>query len=62
MSTDDLRQRSRLPLAFSVPKGRDLRNEDSFHRAAKGVYALSDGASVSVEAYLSDKLAEEPLG
>jgi len=36
-------------LAFSVPKGRDLLNEDSFHRSTKGVYALSDGASVSFD-------------
>ena len=40
---------AKLPLAFSVPKGEDQRNEDSFHRSAKGVYALSDGASVSFD-------------
>jgi hypothetical protein len=45
----DLRPKSRLPLAFSVPKGDDLRNEDSFHRSTRGVYALSDGASVSFD-------------
>src|SRR5947209_7686287 len=45
----DVRSKSRLPLAFSIPKGGDLRNEDSFHRTAKGVYALSDGASVSFD-------------
>ena len=38
-----------LPLAFSIPKGEDWRNEDSFYRSAKGVYALSDGASVSFD-------------
>ncbi len=38
-----------LPLAFSIPKGKELRNEDSFHRSIKGVYALSDGASVSFD-------------
>lgn len=39
-----------LPLAFSVPKVfEDPRNEDSFHRSRKGVYALSDGASVSFD-------------
>src|SRR5262245_59579615 len=46
----DLEQKSRLPLAFSVPKVfEDPRNEDSFHRSRKGVYALSDGASVSFD-------------
>jgi hypothetical protein len=45
-----LEQKSRLPLAFSVPKVlEDQRNEDSFHRSRKGVYALSDGASVSFD-------------
>lgn len=45
-----LEQKSRLPLAFSVPKvSEDQRNEDSFHRSRKGVYALSDGASVSFD-------------
>jgi hypothetical protein len=40
----------RLPLAFSVPKvSEGQRNEDSFHRSRKGVYALSDGASVSFD-------------
>ena len=39
----------RLPLAFTVPKGEARRNEDSFRRSAKGVYALSDGASVSFD-------------
>ena len=41
--------KSRLPLAFSVPKREDQHNEDSFYRSAKGVYALSDGASVSFD-------------
>jgi hypothetical protein len=41
--------KSRLPLAFTIPKAEDRRNEDSFHRSAKGVYALSDGASVSFD-------------
>ena len=49
MSTADVRTKSRLPLAFSFPKAEDRRNEDSFHRSAKGVYALSDGASVSFD-------------
>jgi hypothetical protein len=44
-----VRQKSALPLAFSVPKAEDRRNEDSFHRSAKGVFALSDGASVSFD-------------
>jgi hypothetical protein len=39
-----------LPLAFSVPKVLgEGRNEDSFCRSRKGVYALSDGASVSFD-------------
>lgn len=39
-----------LPLAFSVPKVvGEGRNEDSFCRSRKGVYALSDGASVSFD-------------
>jgi len=45
-----LEQKVRLPLAFTVPKVfEDQRNEDSFHRTRKGVYALSDGASVSFD-------------
>jgi len=44
-----VRAKARLPLAFSVPKSEDWRNEDSFHRSANGVYALSDGASVSFD-------------
>jgi hypothetical protein len=41
---------TRLPLAFSVPKVHgEGRNEDSFARSRKGVYALSDGASVSFD-------------
>jgi len=45
----DARPKARLPLAFSVPKGADWKNEDSFHRSTRGVYALSDGASVSFD-------------
>ena len=44
-----MRAKSRLPLAFSIAKSDDGRNEDSFRRSAKGVYALSDGASVSFD-------------
>jgi hypothetical protein len=44
-----VRPKSRLPLAFSIPKGDDKHNEDRFHRSTKGVYALSDGASVSFD-------------
>lgn len=44
-----MRPKSRLPLAFSIPKSDDKHNEDRFHRSAKGVYALSDGASVSFD-------------
>ncbi len=44
-----MRPKSRLPLAFSVAKGDDRHNEDRFHRSLKGVYALSDGASVSFD-------------
>jgi hypothetical protein len=44
-----MRPKSRLPLAFSIPKGEDQRNEDSFQRSDRGVYALSDGASVSFD-------------
>ena len=49
LRSKDLRSKSRLPLAFSVPKREDQHNEDSFYRSAKGVYALSDGASVSFD-------------
>jgi len=45
----DVRSKSRLPLAFSIPKAESRQNEDSFCRSAKGVYALSDGASVSFD-------------
>ena len=48
MSPADARPKSRLPFAFSVPKS-EGRNEDAFHRSLKGVYALSDGASVSFD-------------
>ncbi len=48
MSPADAWPKSCLPLAFSVPKG-EGHNEDSFRRSAKGVYALSDGASVSFD-------------
>ena len=41
--------KSRLPLAFTVPKREDQHNEDSFRRSASGVYAVSDGASVSFD-------------
>jgi hypothetical protein len=44
-----VRSKSRLPLAFSIPKCEDCRNEDQFYRSGKGVYALSDGASVSFD-------------
>lgn len=44
-----MRPKSRLPLAFSIPKCDDCRNEDQFYRSGKGVYALSDGASVSFD-------------
>ena len=63
-----MQAKSRLPLAFSVPKGEDQRNEDSFHRSAKGVYALSDGASVSFDsaswARILDRAGKQrlPLG
>jgi hypothetical protein len=39
----------RLPLAFSVAKVDGTHNEDQFHRSRKGIYALSDGASVSFD-------------
>jgi len=45
----DERAKSRLPLAFSIAKADDKHNEDRFHRSTKGVYALSDGASVSFD-------------
>ena len=48
MNPAAVRPKSRLPLAFSVSKG-EGHNEDSFQRSAKGVYALSDGASVSFD-------------
>jgi hypothetical protein len=49
VSPADVRTQSRLPLAFSIAKSDEGQNEDSFHRSAKGVYALSDGASVSFD-------------
>jgi hypothetical protein len=49
VSSADVQSKAPLGLAFSIPKGEDWRNEDSFHRSAKGVYALSDGASVSFD-------------
>ena len=45
----DARANRRLPLAFSVAKADGKHNEDRFHRSTKGVYALSDGASVSFD-------------
>jgi hypothetical protein len=38
-----------LPLALTVPKVTGQRNEDNFQRSRKGVYAISDGASVSFD-------------
>jgi hypothetical protein len=49
LQSTEVRAKSRLPLAFSVPKCGDQHNEDSFYRSSKGVYALSDGASVSFD-------------
>jgi hypothetical protein len=49
VSTPEVRQKSRLPLALTIPKTEDSRNEDGFYRSSKGVYALSDGASVSFD-------------
>jgi len=49
VNTADAKPKSRLPLAFSIRKAEDRRNEDCFHRSARGVYALSDGASVSFD-------------
>jgi len=45
----DVHAKPRLPLAFSIAKADDKHNEDRFHRSTKGVYALSDGASVSFD-------------
>ena len=45
----DVRAKPRLPLAFSIAKADDKHNEDRFQRSTKGVYALSDGASVSFD-------------
>ena len=44
-----VRTKSRLPLAFSISKCEDCRNEDQFYRSGNGIYALSDGASVSFD-------------
>jgi hypothetical protein len=44
-----VRKRLPLPLTFSVPKVEGQRNEDSYQRSRKGIYALSDGASVSFD-------------
>ena len=49
MRLTNLPSKARLPLAFSVPKREDQHNEDSFRRSATGVYAVSDGASVSFD-------------
>lgn len=37
------------PLAFSVPKRRGEKNEDSWHFSHKGVGVVSDGASISFD-------------
>jgi hypothetical protein len=44
-----VRTKARLPLAFSIAKCEDCRNEDHFYRSGKGIYALSGGASVSFD-------------
>jgi hypothetical protein len=49
VSPTPVRAKARLPLAFSIAKCEDCRNEDQFYRSGKGVYALSDGASVSFD-------------
>jgi hypothetical protein len=49
LSVRDAQPKSRLPLAFTIAKADERYNEDRYHRSAKGVYALSDGASVSFD-------------
>lgn len=42
-------QRLPLPPAFTIPKIQGQANEDSYQLSSKGVYALSDGASISFD-------------
>jgi hypothetical protein len=44
-----VQNRLHLPLALSVPKVEGQPNEDSFQRSHRGIFALSDGASVSFD-------------
>ena len=41
-----------LSLAFTIPKVEGQRNEDSYRTSSRGVYALSDGASISFDSAL----------
>ena len=54
-----------LPLAFQVPKVEGQKNEDRYHRSSKGVFAVSDGASISFDSaswarILVRRFAQEP--
>src|SRR5215469_16029789 len=44
-----MRRSAYVPLAFTVPKIDGQRNEDSYCRSHKGIWALSDGASISFD-------------
>jgi len=60
-----VRQRLPFPPAFTVPKVEGQINEDSFRRSSKGVFALSDGASISFDsaswaAILVRRFVQEP--
>jgi hypothetical protein len=57
--------KSSLPPAFTVPKVEGQRNEDRYQRSSKGVFALSDGASISFDSaawarILVRRFAQEP--
>lgn len=59
-------QRLPLPPAFSIPKVEGQPNEDSYQLSSKGVYALSDGASISFDSaswarILVRRFARDPI-
>jgi hypothetical protein len=44
-----VRESSSLPPVFTVPKVEGQRNEDRYQRSSRGIFALSDGASISFD-------------
>ena len=57
-----MKGKSSLPPAFTVPKVEGQRNEDRYQRSSKGVFALSDGASISFDSAAWARIFSTMLG